>query len=801
MKKNLMLFIIAAFACAAGVHSQEPARSRHLFNFDWKFHLGPAEGAQLPAYDDAAWEQLDLPHDFQINQPWVESAGGARGFKEMGEGWYRKTFKADPAWRGKKVLLDFEGIMVYGDVWLNGEKIGGTDYGYLGFETDISKLLKYDADNVVAVHASTGTKGGSRWYTGGGLFRDVHLIIKHEVSVARHGVFVTTPQITSQFADVNIQVALEGIRNKSYDLQVEAAILAPDGKQIGISKLEAPKRNKLQSVELPMPVIKVADPQLWSCETPHLYSAVITLVLDGKIVDRVIEKFGIRTVEFDKAFGFKLNGKKVFLKGISNHHDLGAVGAAAFETAIERQMDLLKKFGYNHIRTSHNPYSPAFLRLADEKGILIVDELYDKWSNKDYWPGRKPWTELWPQNISEWIKRDRNHPSVIMWSFGNELQMREDLAGYPTGDWGVTSYNLLKVLAHRYDPTRKSTVAMFPARAGGMGKSDPDFNIHIVPPELATVTDVASFNYRWYNYADYLKHAPDMNIYQSEATTNELLQPFFGMNRDKMVGLAYWGAIAYWGESNGWPKKGWSYSFFDHSLEPLPQAYLIESAFSDRPLVRIAVMDNQKENIEWNDITVGYLPLSSHWNRAAGSQQNLYTFTNAEEVELLINGKSFGTQKNNIDSIAKRNMIYWERIPYHEGKIVAIAKTNGKEVARHELQTTGKPVALKIEGENNQWKADGMGLQYVKVYAVDKNGKHVFTADEAEVKFEVSGNASLLAVDNGDHFSDALFNGDRRQLYHGFAMAILRAGKTPGRVTIKAVAKGLKSASAIFVTQ
>ncbi|MCH5718018.1 glycoside hydrolase family 2 protein [Niabella hibiscisoli] len=473
----------------------------------------------------------------------------------MGIGWYRKTFKADPAWKGKKVLVDFEGIMVTGDVWLNGEKIGGTDYGYLGFELDISQLLKYNTDNVLAVRASTGDKGGSRWYTGGGLFRDVHLIVKNDIAIARHGVFVTTPQITEQAARVKVQVELEGIRNKEYPLEIQTAILSPEGKQIAVTKTQTPLRNKLKTVEVTLPVMNVDQPQLWSCETPHLYTAVVTLILDGRPADRVAEKFGIRTIEFDKAFGFKLNGKKVFLKGIANHHDLGAVGAAAHETAIARQMDLLKKFGYNHIRTSHNPYSEAFLRLADEKGILIVDELYDKWSNKDYWPGRKPWTELWPGNLTEWIKRDRNHPSVILWSFGNELQMREDLAGYPTGDWGVTTYQMMNVLARRYDPTRKTTVAMFPARAGGVGKSDKDFNTNIVPPELATVTDVASFNYRWYNYADYLKHAPDMNIYQSEATTNELLAPYFGMDRDKMVGLAYWGAIEYWGESNGWPKK------------------------------------------------------------------------------------------------------------------------------------------------------------------------------------------------------------------------------------------------------
>ncbi|GAB3412837.1 glycoside hydrolase family 2 TIM barrel-domain containing protein [Niabella aquatica] len=779
--------------------NHEGIRISQLFNFGWKFHHGNVPNAEKPGFNDSDWKPLDLPHDFQINQPWVKAAGGARGFKEEGTGWYRKIFKADPVWRGKKVLLDFEGIMLSGDAWLNGVKIGGTDYGYLGFETDISKLIKYDADNILAVRAST--KGNSRWYTGGGLFRDVYLVVKNEVSVARHGVFITTSKIDEQNAEVKVQVELEGIRNKTYNLEINAEIFAPDGKPIAVSKIAAPQRNKLRTVEVLLPVINVPGPQLWDCDHPNLYTAVVTLHLDGKIMDQVTEKFGIRTIEFSKEFGFKLNGKKVFLKGIANHHDLGAVGAAAHETAMARQMDLLKAFGYNHIRTSHNPYSKAFLRLADEKGILIVDELYDKWSNKDYWVGRKPWTEIWPENLTEWIKRDRNHPSVILWSFGNELQMREDLAGYPTGDWGVTTYRLMNVLARRYDSTRKTTVAMFPARAGGVGKNDEGFNTNIVPPELATVTDVASFNYRWYNYADYLKHAPDMNIYQSEATTNELLAPFYGMDREKMIGLAYWGAIEYWGESNGWPKKGWAYSFFNHSLEPLPQAYLIKSTFSNEPLVHIGIMDNEKENIEWNDITVGHLPLSAHWNRKAGSKQNLFTFTNAEEVELLVNGKSVGVQKNNTTDPAKRNMIYWPGVPYAAGKVVAIARTNGKEVARHQLETTGRAVALKIETENTNWKAGGTDLQYVKVYAVDNRDRRVYTADPAEVHFEISGAAQLIAVDNGDHYSDELFDGNSRKLYNGFAMAILRSRQAAGKVTVRASVKGLKTVERVLVTK
>lgn len=766
-------------------------RENILFNFDWKFKAGDISNAQNLTFDDNDWRMLDLPHDFQIEQPWDKSANKGRGFKSLGLGWYRKTFKADPNWKGKRILIDFEGIMLSGSVWLNGKRIGGTDYGYLGFETDIADAIKYDTVNVVAVRAST-ADGNSRWYTGGGLFRDVHLVVKNKISIARHGIYITTPSITYKNAEVSIQVEVDGIKSKEYDLEINTKFFSPDGKQVAETKTMAPKKTNLATVEITLPRVNITNPQLWSCETPNLYFAEVDLVLNGKVIDKLTEKFGIRSIEFSKEYGLKLNGIKVFLKGIANHDDLGAVGVAAYETSIARMMDKLKEFGFNHIRTSHNPYSESFYRLADEKGILVVDELYDKWGSTVAWAGSAPWTEIWYNNEKEWIKRDRNHPSVIMWSFGNELQFQEDRWGFSTGDWGVTTYRIMDVVAKRYDPTRKTTVAMYPARAGGIIRKDTDFNIkdNIVPPELATVTDVASFNYCWVDYQEYLKHAPNMIIYQSEAVTNELAAPYFGMDRDKMVGLAYWGAIEYWGESDGWPKKGWNYSFFNHAMEPYPQAWLTKSIFKDEPLVHIGVVDNEGDTLNWNDVVVGQKIISSNWNRKEGQKYNIYTYTNADEVELLVNGKSIGVQQNKPDA-KKRNTIFWKDITFSPGKITAIARKGGKVIAQDELVTTGKAVALKIETENDNWKADGMNLQYVKVYAVDIKGHKVPTAT-GEVTFDVNGPANIIAVDNGDHLSDDLFSGNKKTLHNGFAMAILRSKQTTGTVKLKVSSVGLK---------
>lgn len=799
MKSFLMAFIVSLLSVPTFADNvQKNFRADELFNFGWKFCLGDIKDAQSVTFDDSSWRNIDLPHDFQIEQPWNKDSKAARGFKDMNIGWYRKTFKADNAWKGKRVFIDFEGILLHGDAWLNGKKIGGTDYGYLGFEADITKLLKYDGDNVFAVRASTGDDGDSRWYTGGGLYRDVHLMLKDSVAVARHGVFVTTPEINSDNAKVLVQVEVEGIRGKRLPVTISTRILSPDGVEVGKAECGVPQKSKKWTDEVSMPIINVAQPQLWSCETPTLYTAEVTLTIDGKTLDRITQPFGIRTLEFSPLFGFKLNGKKVLLKGIANHCDLGAVGNAAYETAIEREFKTLKAFGFNSIRTSHNPYSESFLRLADKYGFLIVDELFDKWGTQ-YWAGRIPWTQLWPKAIPEWIKRDRNHPSVIYWSLGNELQINENWIGYQTGDWGITAYKILDVMVKRYDPTRKTTVAMFPAHAKSLTKTDEDFKKELAPPELSTVTEISSHNYRYPEFKRYREICPNLILYQSEAATAEMGKAYYGMERDSVIGLAYWGAIEYWGESNGWPWKGWHYSYFDHALQPYPQAYFIKSMFEeDKPLVHIGIIDKPNDGIEWNDVKVGKTPISENWNREAGKKYNIVTYTNADEVELFVNGKSQGVQKNDRSDIGKRNNINWTGIAYEPGVIEAVARNNGKVVARHQLQTTGKAVALKLEPEGNAWESDGMSLQYVWAKAVDSKGRLVYDK-EGTVSFDISGAARLIAVDNGDHQSDELFAGNKRTLHNGKALCILRSGLKPGKVSIKASVDGLKSASVSII--
>ena len=775
------------------------------FNFDWRFHAGDISNANELVFDDSKWQTVVVPHDFQISQSWVPPAKGekadnsdiasnvksrlsSRGFKEMGIGWYRKTFVPDNAWKGKRIIIDFEGIMLVGDVYLNGQYIGGTDYGYLGFDVDISKIVKFGQENVLAVKANTQKPENSRWYTGGGLYRDVKLIVTDSKQYfTRHPLYITTPKVSEDQSTVLVQAEMACYINVK-NFKVNTQILDAEGNIVSdITKtIEYNRGQKIK--EYLVDSITLKSPKLWSCENPHLYKAVVTLYRpDGTIADQVSENFGIRWFEFSPEFGFKLNGKKVLLKGIANHHSLGALGAAAYPKAIEKRIKLLKQFGFNHIRTSHNPYSKSFLDLCDKYGILVVDELYDKWLTQ-YSGGRVEWVNLWQHDVPEFIRRDRNHPSVVMWSLGNELQQYWSL---PYADWGVTPYRLQRELLHRYDKTRPITVAMHPR--GRNQKTDS------LPAPLALETDIAAYNYRYMYFPGDSKRFPNMIFYQSEANTAMMGPNFYEMNLDKVVGLAYWGMIDYLGESNGWPAKGWVQGAFDISLDPKPIAYLLWSMFKPQdPIVHIGIIDSD-DNTVWNDVKVGTQKMSDHWNRKEGSTLSLYTYTNAEEVELVINGKSIGTKTNSMDP-RKRNKIKWDNVKYEAGYIEAIAKNDGKVVARHRIETVLEPVKLSLEYDNTNWIADGQDLQHIKIYAIDKKGRRVQGAQN-ELTFSVDGPADIVGVINGDMTSDELSVGNKRRLYKGAATVILRSKREAGKVTLTATTDNLKQVKQTFRTK
>ena len=748
-------------------------------NFGWEF-------SRDKSFKDV--EKVNVPHDFQISQPWVtpsadekpdntnaaaniKSRLSARGFKEIGTGWYKKTITPDASMKGKRVILDFEGIMLTGDVYLNGEHVGGTDYGYVGFEIDITNKLKYGQQNEILVKAETQNETASRWYTGGGLFRNVNLITtSSELYLERHPLYITTRD--NQYVTVGVEFTNRG---RQREVKIGLKLYDPNGVCVYESTENFSRRGASRTQEVKMKEIKVTDAQLWDTEHPNLYRAEVTLMTkDGVPTDSYSEHFGIRTIEYGPDFGLKLNGKKVLLKGYANHHTLGALGAAAYPRAIEKRIQLMKEFGMNHIRTSHNPYSRQFVELCDKYGMLIVDELYDKWT-RQHSGARAPFMNHWAYDVSEWVKRDRNSPSVVMWSLGNELQQDPN---QPFNDWGVTCYKMMKPVLERYDSTRKVTVAMHPRYR--------NWETDSLPCDLAMQTDIQAYNYRYMYFPGDGKRFPWMTFYQSEASTQAMGQNYFEMDLNKVIGLAYWGAIDYLGESMGWPQKGWAQGVFYISLDPKPKAYYMRSFFKpDEPVVHMAVLQSEKLEM-WNGVAMANDRMSENWNLSDvsdGSKANIYIYTNGDEVELLLNGKSLGRKANPIDNAKLRNQIRWGEIDYKPGKLEAVAYKNGKVIARHALETTSKPAKIIAEPDNAEWKADGMDLQHVKLTVVDGKGRRVYN---------VTGDASIVAVTNGDISTDEIATQQHVRLWQGQAVVILRSGCQPSKVTLTTKPKTFK---------
>ena len=788
-------------------------------NQGWQFHRGDVKNIAELKSTQSGDDVVNLPHDFLIGQDWVapdaserpdnSDAGSnvrsrlsSRGFKEMGIGWYRYELTPKDEWKGKRIVLDFQGIMLVGDVYLNGKRIGGTDYGYLGFDIDLSKLLKWGQSNEIAVKADTQNPANSRWFTGAGLYRDVNLIVTNkDLFFPRHPLFIRTQgnkEVKIKAEIINQQKVAKG--QSAAKMPVGVRILDADGKVVTEQKNDIHFNAKWRDREYELPSISLENAKLWSPDSPYLYTAEVTLYdSEGNIADQIKEPFGVRTIEIVPQKGLLVNGKKVLLKGYANHHTLGALGAAAYPRAIEKRLKLMKEFGMNHIRTSHNPYSEDFLKLCDKYGILVVDELYDKWLTQ-YAGGRVEWESLWQKDIPEWVKRDRNHPSVILWSLGNELQQYSNL---PFNDWGVTAYKLQKELLHRYDNTRLTTVAMHPRYR--------NLETDSIPADLAVATEVNSYNYRYMYFPGDMKRYPEKTFYQSEASVAAMGPNFYEMDRDKVLGLAYWGAIDYLGESMGWPVKGWNQGVFDLSLQPKPDAYFVKSMFSEEPVVHIGIIEKSGGNIQWNGINVSAGKLSENWNREAGEKVSLYTYTNGDEVELFLNGKSLGVKKNSNDP-KLRARIKWDNIAYAPGTLVAVAKKNGKVVARHQIETTGEAVALKLLPDAENWHADGKDLMHVRVYAVDKKGRRVLNVKDAKafdkLTFQVKGDANIVAVDNGNITSDELHIGKtqlektiQRNLFQGSALVILRAGDKPGKIELSVAGEKMKARKLVLNTK
>ncbi|MDP4209132.1 MAG: glycoside hydrolase family 2 TIM barrel-domain containing protein [Bacteroidota bacterium] len=788
MKK---MFGIVAILLILSVFSAN-ARERILINFDWKFQLNDHPEAKEAAFNDENWQVVNLPHDASIYGPFVkDTLGGTKlnGYRPRHIGWYRKHLSINENLTGKKVYLDFEGVYRASDVWVNGKHCGTYLNGYIDFQCDITDLIK-QGDNVVAVRYDNTNQVSSRWYTGEGITRNVWLTIVDNMHVARYGTYVTTPKITDKYARVNIETEVENDQTDSTVCKLVTDIVSPAGSvvasRISVVRLGAKEMFTFRQEA------KVSDPLLWDLKTPNLYKAVSKVYNGDQLTDRYETNFGIREVEFTPEEGFLLNGKKVFLNGVCLHHDLGPLGAAAFDAGWEKRLGVLKnQMGCNAIRLSHNPYPKFVLDWCDRNGILVFDEAYDKWNSQYYGPGNS-FDDYWQADVRTFIRRDRNHPSVFIWSVGNEVI--NQYTGEDT-TFGVPQLKKMVDFVHQLEPTRKVTCALYPARYNAVKYNNSAYYTS-APHQMAFYMDVMSVNYQaGFFKKDKLKY-PQLTYLLSEEGTGEGGYGFFGYDHSYACGQFYWGGTEYFGESFGWPSKGWINGAIDLCNNLKPVAFSIASFYRTDPMVKIAVYakNDAKEKL-WNDFKIKWLPMCFHWNWKESEPLTVQTFSSCDSLELLINGKSQGVKSM---ANCENHKMTWN-VNYQKGEIKAQGRIGGKVVSEDILRTAEKAQRIVLEADRNMIKADGLDLAYIAVKVVDNNGIIVPFADN-KINFKVSGEGTNAGVGNGDITSDELWQANSRSVYNGTCQLVVRASRKPGEIKINASAAGLKSATVTIRT-
>lgn len=783
-KNTLLLVLFFSFIFSA------MSRDKIRINFNWKYRVGDIKDAQNKVYDDSRWQVVQLPHDASIYGPFVKDTLGGNavnGYRPKNVGWYRKHQTIDKKDIGKKILLEFEGVSRASDVWVNGTHCGTFLNGNLDFQYDISKVV-VEGDNVIAVRYDNRQKS-SRWYTGEGIYRDVYLHVLEPVHVDRYGTYITTPKISKESAKVVIETHVKSDRPDSILCKLVTDIVAPSRKIItsrtSIVPMKGDENFKFHQD------FKVDAPVLWDINNPALYKAVSRVYVNEQLTDIYETNFGIREVEFTPEEGFLLNGRKVFLKGVCLHHDLGPLGAATFERGWEKRLLILKNdLGCNAIRLSHNPYPKFVLDWCDRNGILVFDEAYDKWDEQYYGKGNS-FPKYWKEDVETFIQRDRNHPSVFIWSVGNEVfqQIRKEQA-----EAGVSLLKEMVDFVHKLEPTRKVTCAMYPSRINSISHRQNGY-LDAEPHPMAFYMDVMSVNYMAKFFAKDKQKYPQLTCLISEEVTTEDGLRYFNYDHSYVAGQFYWGGTEYIGESFGWPSKGWINGPIDLCNNFKPLAYNIKSFYKDEPLVRVAVWENEGETLDWNDVKMTTKPKKTSWNFTDGDSLTVQVFSNCDQVELFINGKSQGIKNIN----RNRPEFIW-RVKYEKGEVKAIGRNAGKIVAEHVVKTADSPYRIIVEADKDTLKADGFDLSYLKVKVVDKNNLVVPTATN-KITFKVSGAGINAGVGNGDIRSSELWQADSRSVYNGECQLIIRSGRSKGKIVVEATSPGLKGVKLQLLTK
>lgn len=816
MIKNCLLILLLPL-CLLQANAQQAARSIKNFGDDWKFYLGDDTAARQLNYSDASWRLLNLPHDWSIEGFFDENnpAGIGGGALPGGVGWYRKSFLVSNDLKDKNVVIDFDGVYRLSEVWINGHLLGIRPNGYISFRYDLTPYLRYgDQKNVIAVRVDNAMQPNSRWYSGSGIYRNVWLVTTHKIYVDQWGTFITTPEITASSAKVKINVTVKNTGKKKSGVTVRTSLYDSQSKLVtGISSDLAvmPGDNNVTTQFL-----EVTYPTLWSVDHPFLYQAVTQIIINDKIADEYITPFGIRYFNFDADKGFFLNGEPMKINGVCQHHDLGALGAAVNTRALQRQLEILKNMGCNAIRTSHNPPAPELLDLCDQMGFLVMDEAFDMWkrpkTNFDY---HLFWDEWHIRDLTDQLLRDRNHPSIIAWSVGNEIPEqsaydwkpgipREQLKKDSTG---ITISRELTAIVKSLDPTRPVTSA----------------NDHTDTSNLLLQSgtyDLICYNYRHAQWGGAQERWGKKSFLATESASafetrgyyempsdsvrrwpEDWSKPFTGGNPehrcssydnccaswgstheeslkeylkyDFIAGIFVWTGFDYLGEPTpyGWPSRSSYFGVIDLAGFPKDAYYLYQSLWTDLPVLHL-------------------LP---HWNWQAGAVIDVWAYySQADEVELYLNGRSLGKQNKTGDSLH----VQW-RVPFEAGTLKAVSRKNGAIVLSREVNTAGIPAKIKLMADRSKIKADGKDLSFVTAEITDANGNRVPLADN-EVHFKISGEGFIAGVDNGSESSMEPFKADKRKAHDALCLAIIQATKNAGSIQLTASSPGLEGASLIL---
>ena len=797
-----LLCLFVASVCGA---NPRPGKTVS-FNEDWRFQLGDVKNGQNTDFADSTWRQLNLPHDWSIEGSFSEKApsGTGGGALPGGIGWYRKTFTIPAGSNGKLIFIQFDGVYRNSEVWINGHYLGKRPYGYSTFQYELTPHLVYGAKpNVIAVKVDNSQQPNSRWYSGSGIYRNVWLTTLDPIHVAHWGTYVTTKDVSEYSASVVVETRVSNDSASAAPVDLTTIIQDASGRQLARDTQKAVAHKGARAAVNQS--FEVLTPELWSHELPYLYKVISQLTQNGRVVDRYETPFGIRTFRFDVEKGFFLNGKPVKIRGVCNHHDLGSLGAAVNTRAIQRQLEILKAMGVNALRTSHNPPAPELLDLADKMGFIVMDEAFDVWKiQKTKFDYHLDWAEWHQRDLEDMVLRDRNHPSVFIWSIGNEVM--EQWNDNPEG--GSISRELVGIV-RKLDRTRPITAA-----CNGVSRN----NKVLTEGDL----DLVGTNYHHAQLPEFAKMFPGRPIIGAETNSSVHTRGSYAMPSDEIrrwprkeedilkLGptyecSAYDNSTAPWGSAHeehwklvknrDWFSGVFIWTGWDYLGEPTPFPWpAVSSYFGIIDLAGFPKDPYYFYQSEWTNTPV--LHVFPHWTWKPGEKVDVVAyFNNADEVELFLNGRSQGAKRKQGDDMR----VFW-RLAFEPGVLKAVSRKNGHAVLTREVRTAEAPAKIVLTADRSTISADGSDLSFVTVKVVDKNGTVVPSADNL-IKFELIGPAFIAGVDNGNQISHESFKATQRKAFQGLALAIVQSKKRSGRIILRATSSNLLPASVVLIAR